>query len=114
MATEFIKGAGAAIASKLVLSQQSPLKWAVRENPIEPPDTGWRFFALDDTDETLNDPANMQVVDYNAVCEIEPAVIGIYNLPVGSDLQIIQEGPGTPIRFLDNHTDEFLDPSTFR
>ncbi|WP_166646766.1 hypothetical protein [Enemella evansiae] len=54
------------------------------------------------------------MVDYNAVCEIEPAVIGIYNLPVGSDLQIIQEGPGTPIRFLDNNTDEFLDPSAFR
>ena len=41
----------------------------------------------------------MQVVDLNAVCALEPALIGIWDFPVGSDLQIVDEGQG--IRIVD-------------
>ncbi len=38
-----------------------------------------------DTAEYLDDPKNMTVVDFNDLCDIEPACIGIYDLPIGSE-----------------------------
>ena len=113
MTTEFIRNAGAAIVTRSVLEGRTPLKWLVREEPIEPPDTGWRFFGLEDTQAYLDDPENSVVVDYNSVCEVEPAVIGVFNLPVGTDLQLVEERDGRKF-FVDNETDEVVDLSTLR
>ena len=44
-----------------------------------------------DTTEYLNDPANWRIVDFNDLCAIEPALIGIWDMPVGSDLQIVRD-----------------------
>lgn len=109
MPTEFIKDAGACICSRTILSRQGTLKWLVREHPIEPPDTGWRFFAMEDDSDFINDPDNLAVVDFNTVAEIEPAIIGIYPLGVGSDLQLVENEQGQ-IRFVDNNTGAVLGP----
>lgn len=36
-------------------------------------------------------------MDFNELCAIEPALIGIYDFPVGSDLQIVDEGEGIKV-----------------
>lgn len=36
-----------------------------------PTDNGWRIFSSIDTTEYLADTSNMQVVDYNSLCEID-------------------------------------------
>ena len=45
----------------------------------------------------------MTVVDFNDICDIEPACIGIYDLPVGSDIQLVVEPDGRR-RWFDNLT----------
>ncbi|WP_426245467.1 DUF2185 domain-containing protein [Nocardioides sp. LHG3406-4] len=94
---EFIPGAGACLASNNVMNQAGRVKWMVREESKAAADNGWRIFSDIDTSEYLHDAANLQIVDFNRVCEIEPALIGIWDLPVGSDLQIVDEGNGIEI-----------------
>lgn len=89
---EFIPKAGACLTSKNVLSGAGRIKWMVREESQAAADNGWRIFSSIDTSAYLSDGANMEIVDYNRLCEIEPALIGIWDFPVGSDLQIVDEG----------------------
>lgn len=104
MTTTFITNAGAAIVSRKIVEGTGNIKWLTREAPIAPQDTGWRILSDRDTDEYLADPANMTVVDFNDICDIEPACIGIYDLPVGSDIQLVVEPDGRR-RWFDNKTE---------
>lgn len=94
---EFIPNAGACIASKNVMSRAGRIKFMVREASKAPADNGWLVFSAIDTSEYLSDGANMQIVDFNDLCVLEPALIGIYDFPVGSDLQIMDDGQRTQI-----------------
>lgn len=105
--TEFIKNAGACLVSKNILNGHGQLKWLVREKSINPKvDNGWRIFSDIDTSEYLDNPNNLSVCDFNTVAEIEPAIIAIYLLPVGSDLQLVKEDG--KITFYDNLTEQQL------
>jgi len=94
---EFIPKAGACLASKNVLSGAGRIKWMVREESRVPADNGWRIFSDIDTTDYLHDASNLIITDFNSVCELEPALIGIWDLPLGSDLQIVSEGQGIEI-----------------
>ncbi len=108
---EFIPKAGACLTTKNVLSGAGRVKWMVREESRAPVDNGWRIFSSIDTSDYLADSSNMEIVDYNAVCEIEPALIGIWDLPVGSDLQIVDEGEG--IKIVDTASGREIPPESF-
>ena len=104
MTTKYIINAGAAIVSRQIVERTGNIKWLIREEPFAPQDTGWRILSDRDTDEYLADPANWTVVDFNDICDIEPACIGIYLLPVGSDIQLVVEPDGRR-RWFDNKTE---------
>lgn len=89
---EFIPKAGACLVSENVLSGAGRVRWMVRGESQAPVDNGWRIFSHIDTSEYLADAGNLRVTDFNQVCAIEPALIGIWDLPVGSDLQIVDDG----------------------
>ncbi|MEX8057507.1 DUF2185 domain-containing protein [Microbacterium sp. 16-032] len=99
---EFVRESGASIASRRVLDGSAPLKWAVREAPSNPSDNGWRFFSEVDDESYLDDPSNLEVASFNTIAAIEPAVIPLFNMPVGTDLAIIRDRGA--IRFFDNET----------
>lgn len=86
---EYIDGAGASLVSRRILDGSGRLKWAIREPSANPSDNGWRFFADADDDTSINAPGGVVVSDFNRVADLEPAVIEIYLLPVGSDLQLV-------------------------
>lgn len=94
---EFIPHAGACLASTNVMSRRGRVRWMLRVESKRDVDNGWRIFSDVDTEDYLADADNLQVVDYNAVCFIEPALIFIWDLPVGSDLQIVDDGQGKQI-----------------
>ena len=102
--TEFIKNAGGSIVSKNILNNKGYLKWLLREDSVNKNDNGWRFFSDIDNEEFINNPENLAVCDFNTVAEIEPAIIGIYMMPVGSDLELIRENG--EISFIDNISGE--------
>lgn len=87
-----LPGAGACLVSRNVLSGAGRVRWMVREASQVAADNGWRIFSEVDTEEYLHDAGNLEVVDFNRVCEIEPALLGIWDLPVGSDLELVRDG----------------------
>lgn len=95
MATpEFIPQAGACLATTNVLNGHGRVRWMVREPSRAPADNGWRIMSHIDDSAYLNSGDAWQIADYNAVCAIEPALIGIYDFPVGADLQLVVDGQG--------------------
>ena len=101
----FINNAGAAIVSRKIVERTGNIKWLTREEPFGPQDSGWRVLSDRDTAEYLDDPKNMTVVDFNELCNLEPACIGIYDLPIGSDIQRVVEPDGRR-RWFDNKTEK--------
>ena len=101
---EYIPKAGACVVSKNILEGRSKLKWLFREESIDRLDNGWRFFSGIDDDDFVNSIENLVVCDFNTVANIEPAIIGIYPFPVGSDLQLVKVDGR--ITFFDNYTGE--------
>ena len=90
----------------------------LRRESQRPADNGWRIMSNIDTTEYLDDPNSWRIVAFNDVCNIEPALIGIYDFPVGSDLQIVRDERG--ISIYDTPTgrqipvEEFYVPPQFR
>ena len=89
MRPTYIRGAGGAIVSRKIVERTGNIKWLNRDAPLAPEDSGWRVLSDRDTGEYLDDPKNMTVVDFNDLCDIEPACIGIYDLPIGSDIPLV-------------------------
>ena len=94
---EFIPKAGAAMMTHNVLNGAGRIKWMLRVPPKAPADNGWRIFSEIDTAEYLADTNNFEIVDYNELCGMEPALIGIWDLPIGSDLQMVIDEDGKHI-----------------
>ena len=106
--TKFIVNAGGCIVSKNIMDGRGKLKWMVRKESVCEIDNGWRFFSDIDDDDYVNNPDNLAVCDFNTVAEIEPAIIGIFLMPVGSDLQLVKSDG--VIAFYDNITEKEVKP----
>jgi hypothetical protein len=97
---EIIPSAGGCTISLNAYEGRAPIRWANREASVAPGDNGWRFLSAIDTTEYLNTPGNLRIADYNEVCSIEPAVIGIWDMPIGTGITI-ERGDGR-IRLIDD------------
>ena len=86
----FIENAGGCVVSKNILFGRGKLRWCVREKSINDIDNGWRFFSDIDSEEYLANQDNMSICDFNTVVNIEPAILAIYDLPVGTDIELKQ------------------------
>lgn len=99
----FMEKAGGCVCTKSLLGGKTRLKWCFREQSVNPVDNGWRFLGESDTGQYINTPGNNAVVDFNTVANMEPAVLGIYQMPVGTDLRFEVAKDGSR-HFYDNHT----------
>lgn len=97
---KFIENAGGCICTRSIWNGETTLRWCVREKPVNPADNGWRFIGATDDEDYINVVENNMVLDFNTVANIEPAILGIYDMPIGTDLAIHKEKDGK-IRFLD-------------
>ena len=86
-----VPDARACIVSRSVLDKSSALRWLWRAEPIEPPDTGWRLIA-DEPQAVINNPDNLTTADLNTVAAIEPAILAVHHLPVGTELELRRDG----------------------
>ena len=78
---------GGCIITKSLDDGASKLKWIFREESVNSVDNGWRALGDTDTEEYINVPENNLVVDFDRLVEIEPAVLAIYDMPVGTDME---------------------------
>ena len=90
----FIENAGDCIISQSIYTGTTNLRWIYREESINPNDNGWRAIGDGDTEAYLANAENALVVDYNTLISIEPAVYTIYDLPVGTDLELHSDENG--------------------
>ena len=64
------------------------------------------FFSKIDTEKYLSHSENMSVCDWSTIVEIEPAVLSIFNMPIGTELTIIYEDER--VYFLDSNSGQKL------
>ena len=103
---QFLKNPGGCIITKSLYHGTTKLKWLFREEGANPADNGWRAIGDQDTQEYLNDPDNSIVVDFNTLATIEPAVLDVYHMPVGTDLEFHCDEAGR--YFVDTTTNQKL------
>ena len=99
-------GLGASIVSNNILKNKANIKWILRENSVNELDNGWRFLSEIDTEEYLSHAENMSICDWSTIVEIEPAVLSIFNMPIGTELIIIYEDER--VYFLDSNSGQKL------
>ena len=89
----FIENTGGVIITKSIYQGTSKLKWLFREESVNPADNGWRAIGDNDTQEYLDNPT---------LANIEPAVLSVYDMPVGTDLEFCFDDTGR--YFVDTNT----------
>ena len=99
-------GLGASIVSNNILKNKANIKWILRENSVNELDNGWRFLSEIDTEEYLSHAENMSICDWSTIVKIEPAVLSIFNMPIGTELTMIYEEER--VCFLDTITGQKL------
>jgi hypothetical protein len=85
-------GHGWCIASDKIMVDGRKVGWMYREESSDELDSGWRFFAGDESDEYANDPKNFSLYDVNTVSNYDPAIVQFLDAPVGS--AYFREGSG--------------------
>lgn len=55
-----------------------------REEPSNEVDSGWRFFAGDETQEYVDNPDNTSIYEVNTICNYDAAIIPYLDAPFGS------------------------------
>lgn len=99
---QYITNGGGCIVTQSVLQGKTPLKWLFREEPVNEIDNGWRAMGRDDTQEYIDQSANHAICDINTLINIEPAVLNVYEMPVGTDLEFVEDATGK--YFVDTRT----------
>lgn len=88
---EFIPQAGACLVTTHLRDGVGRVRFMYRQDSQVPADNGWRIFGEFDTEEYMSQGNPFVIMDFNQVCAMEPALIGIYDFPVGSDLVLERE-----------------------
>ena len=97
---QYISGAGGSVITKSLLEGKSRLKWLFRDGSGL--GNGWVAFGDSDSQEYVNNAENLTVVDFNVLANIEPAVLNVYFMPVGTDLEFRSDKSGK--YFIDTKT----------
>ena len=88
---KYVENAASCIVTKSILNGETKFRWLFREEPLNNIDTGWMAFGDSDNDDYVNDPKNLTVVDLNTLINIEPTILNVYEMPIGTDLIFIEE-----------------------
>ena len=73
------------LATDRITVDGCPVGYMYREEPGEGmPDSGWRFFAGDESDAYANDPDNVGVYHLNTLCNYDPDILPLLHAPYGT------------------------------
>lgn len=87
---ELVKGAGDCVASDAITLPGRKVGYMVREaseaaqTATARGDSGWRFFAGDESDAYMANAMNFNIFPVNAIANLDPDIIPLLNAPVGS------------------------------
>ena len=81
---------GGCHASDRITVEGAPVGYMYREQPDFDADTGWRFFAGDESQEYADTPDNFGIYKVNTICNYDPAIIPFLDAAVGSAFGRVQ------------------------
>ena len=79
-----IPNMGGCLASDRITVKGAPVGYMYREQPDGEIDSGWRFFAGDESQEYTNAADNFAIYEVNTICNYDPAIIPYLDAPVGA------------------------------
>lgn len=105
-----IEGQGGCIATDRITVDGAPVGYMYREPPSNSGDSGWRFFAGDESDDYVNDAANLEIYDVNTIANYDRDVIPLLSSLIGS--AFAREGNDGQLIAVDSpfEPDELLHP----
>ena len=72
-------------SSTVIAVSYTHLGWCYREKPDgQYPDSGWRFFSGEESDEYTNDVNNVGVYSLNTICNYDPDILPLLTAPYGT------------------------------
>lgn len=74
-------GFGSCIASDRITVDGMKVGYMYREAPDDRIDSGWRFFAGDESDEYSADPNHFAIYDVNTIANYDPSIIACLESP---------------------------------
>ncbi|MCR6663815.1 MAG: DUF2185 domain-containing protein [Luteimonas sp.] len=77
-------GYGAAYATDRITVDGAKVGYCYREEPDSELDSGWRFFAGDESQEYADNPDNIALYDINTIANCDPSITAILESPAGS------------------------------
>jgi hypothetical protein len=87
-----IPNMGSCFTSDRITVDGAPVGYMYREQPETDVDSGWRFFAGDESQEYAHTPDNFAIYEVNTICNYDPAIIPFLNATIGSEFGRV---PGT-------------------
>ena len=87
---ELVTGQGDCVASDAITLVGRKVGFMVRETPDTMKaqgargDSGWRFFAGDETDAYIANATNFMIFPVNSIANLDPEIIPLLKSPVGS------------------------------
>ena len=91
-----VPGRGSCYASDRITVDGCPVGYAYREQPDDDSDSGWRFFAGDETQEYADEPNNFAIYDVNTIANYDPEIVPLLDEP--AHVQFERGGVGQPLR----------------
>jgi hypothetical protein len=86
-----IPGRGGCLATDRIVVDGRRVGYMFRSDPIEAPDTGWRFFAGDENDEYMKNNDNHGVYDLNTIVNYDPDILEYLEFPIGSKFERVSD-----------------------
>ena len=77
-------GYGSCIAADRITVDGAQVGYLYRETPDHPTDSGWRFFAGDESDEYADNPNNFGLYDVNTIANYDPLIATCLEAPFGT------------------------------
>ena len=72
-------------ATNRITIDGAKIGYMYREKPDTSfPDSGWRFFAGDETDEYVSNPDNIKIYSLNTICNYDESIIPFLDSPYGT------------------------------
>ena len=78
---QLVTNAGGCLATDRITVDGCDVSYMYREKTARPLDTGWRFFAGDESPEYLKVSSHTDVYDINTIANHEPAILSYIDTP---------------------------------
>ena len=89
---KLIEDKRACIVSHKIMLSDVKVGYMYREKPSDTfNDSGWRFFAGDETEEYTDDPNNINIFSLNTICNYDSTIIPYLDAPFGSSFVRVED-----------------------